>query len=79
MRDAATSGVAEISQSDVPLACVVTPSRGRRNDEDVKYGCRDSALGMTRLVERTEVQTIKTFQEVLDPVGGTDTGWLADV
>ena len=42
MRDAATSGVAEISESDVPLACVVTPSRGRRND-DVKYGCRDSA------------------------------------
>ena len=43
MRDAATSGVAEISESDVPLACAVTPSRSRRNDTDESTGCRDSA------------------------------------
>ena len=30
MRDAATSGVAETSESDVPLAWAATPSRSRR-------------------------------------------------
>ena len=43
MHDAATSGVAEISESDAPLACAVTPSRSRRNDVDEEDGCRDSA------------------------------------
>ena len=46
MRDAATSGVAEISESDVPLACAVTPSRSRRNDVDEEHG-RDSASETT--------------------------------
>ena len=43
IRDAATSEVAEISESDVPLACAATRSRGRRNDVDEEDGCRDSA------------------------------------
>ena len=30
IRDAATSGKAEISESDVPQACAATPSRSRR-------------------------------------------------
>ena len=42
MRDAATSGVAEISESDVPLACVVTPSRSRRDINQTS--CRAGAL-----------------------------------
>ena len=44
MRDAATSGIAETSESDVPLACAATPSRSRRNDTGRRStGCRDSA------------------------------------
>ena len=58
IRDAATSGVAEISESDVPLACAATPSRSRRNGVDEEDGCRDSASendAATPLVEGTEV------------------------
>ena len=44
MRDASTSGVAEIPESDVPLACAATPSR---KDEDEEDGCRDSASETT--------------------------------
>ena len=47
MRDAATSGIAETSESDDPLACAATPSRSRRNDVDEEDGCRDSALETT--------------------------------
>ena len=47
MRDVSASGVAERSESDVPLACAATPSRSRRNDTDESYGCRDSAKEMT--------------------------------
>ena len=47
MRDAATSGIAETSESDVPLACAATPSRSRRNDVDEEDGCRDSASETT--------------------------------
>ena len=47
MRDAATSGIAETSESDVPLACAATPSRSRRNDVDEENGCRDSASETT--------------------------------
>ena len=59
MRDAATSGIAETSESDVPLACAATPSRSRRNDVDEEDGrlprqrVRNDAA--TPLVERTEV------------------------
>ena len=47
IRDAATLGKAEISESDVPLACAATPSRSRRNDVDEEDGCRDSASETT--------------------------------
>ena len=47
MRDAATSGIAETSESDVPQACAATPSRSRRNDVDEEDGCRDSASETT--------------------------------
>ena len=47
MRDAATSGIAETSESDVPLACAATPSQSRRNDVDEEDGCRDSASETT--------------------------------
>ena len=59
IRDAATSGKAEISESDVPQACAATPSQSRRNDMDQEEGCRDSASetdAATPLVEGTEVQ-----------------------
>ena len=46
-RDAATSGNAEISESDVPQACAATPSQSRRNDMDEEEGCRDSASETT--------------------------------
>ena len=58
MRDAATSGIAETSESDVPLACATTQSRSRRNDVDEEDGCRDSVSendAATPLVEGTEV------------------------
>ena len=45
--DAATSGKAEISESDVPQACAATPSQSRRNDMDEEDGCRDSASETT--------------------------------
>ena len=47
IRDAATSGKAEISESDVPQACAATPSQSRRNDVDEEDGCRDSASETT--------------------------------
>ena len=47
IRDAATSGKAEISESDVPQACAATPSQSRRNDMDEEDGCRDSASETT--------------------------------
>ena len=47
MRDAATSGIAETSESDVPLACAATLSRSRRNDVDEEDGCRDSVSETT--------------------------------
>ena len=45
--DAATSGEAEISESDVPQACAATPSQSRRNDVDEEDGCRNSASETT--------------------------------
>ena len=42
-----TSGEAETSESDVPLACAATPSRSRRNDVNEEDGCRDSASETT--------------------------------
>ena len=47
MRDAASSGIVETSESDVPLACAATPSRSRRNDVDEEDSCRDSASETT--------------------------------
>ena len=43
IRDAATSGIAETSESDVPLACAATPSRKRRNDVDEDTAAANSA------------------------------------
>ena len=47
IRDAATSGKAEISESDVPQACAATPSQCRRDDVDEEDGCRDSTSETT--------------------------------
>ena len=134
IRDAATSGKAEISESDVPQACAATPSQSRRNDVDEEDGCRDRASETTlnasgrvnrsprvnpkenpsrssepvgwpqRPEQRSEVPEHKrTRHEAKEersireyrnsqlvhcphqdasacsgPVGGTDTGWLAE-
>ena len=57
IRDAATSGIAETSESDVPLACAATPSRSRRNDVDEDTAAATARKKMTsqRLEQRSEV------------------------
>ena len=47
IRDAATSGIAETSESDVPLACAATPSRSRRNDVDEDTAAATARKKMT--------------------------------
>ena len=57
IRDAATSGKAETSESDVPLACAATPSRSRRNDVDEDTAAATARKRMTpqRPEQRSEV------------------------
>ena len=71
IRDAATSGIAETSESDVPLACAATPSRSRRNDVDEDTAAATARKKMTpqRPEQRSEVP------EHRGPQRKKDCGW----
>ena len=71
IRDAATSGKAETSESDVPLACGATPSRSRRNDMDEDTAAATARKRMTpqRPEQRSEVP------ENRGPQRNKDCGW----
>ena len=83
---ASTSGVAEISESDVPLACAVTPSRSapqrrgqrrRRLPRQRGQKRRRNASGRANRSPQNNPER-ESHREVLNQSAGLTRGWLAE-